>query len=51
MYYNLRILQGRLAELIGDAKVGVTERLPEGRNSALHSDVKISVTGQRTSNR
>jgi acyl-homoserine lactone acylase PvdQ len=45
MYYHLRILQGRLAELIGDVKVGATEQRPEGSNSALRSDVKMRVMG------
>jgi penicillin amidase len=45
MYYNLRILQGRLAELIGDAKVGATRRRPEGRNSALRNDIKMRTIG------
>lgn len=45
MYYNLRILQGRLAEVVGDVKVGVTRRRPQGRNSALRSDVKMRTIG------
>src|SRR5512138_2260822 len=28
MYYNLRIIQGRLAELVGDVKVGVSRAAP-----------------------
>jgi len=45
MYYNLRIIQGRLAELVGDVKTGVTERRPQGRNSALRSDIKMRTIG------
>jgi len=45
MYYNLRIIQGRLAEHVGDVKVGVTERRPQGTNSALRSDVKMRTIG------
>ncbi|MHC4583743.1 MAG: penicillin acylase family protein [Planctomycetota bacterium] len=45
MYYNLRIIQGRLAELVGDVKIGVTERRPQGRNSALRSDIKMRTIG------
>lgn len=45
MYYNLRILQGRLAELIGDVKVGATRRQPEGKNSALRNDIKMRTIG------
>jgi penicillin G amidase len=45
MYYNLRIIQGRLAEHVGDVKVGVTERRPQGRNSALRNDVKMRMIG------
>jgi len=45
MYYNLRIIQGRLAEHVGDVKVGVTRRQPQGRNSALRNDVKMRTIG------
>lgn len=45
MYYNLRIIQGRLAELVGDVKVGVTRARPQGRNSALQSDIKMRTIG------
>jgi penicillin amidase len=45
MYYNLRILQGRLAELVGDVKVGVTRQAPQGRNSAVHSDIQMRTIG------
>ncbi|MHC4740574.1 MAG: penicillin acylase family protein [Planctomycetota bacterium] len=45
MYYNLRIIQGRLAELIGDQKVGATRRLPQGKNSALRNDIKMRTMG------
>ena len=45
MYYNLRILQGRLAETIGDVKIGVTRQLPQGRNSALRSDIEMRTIG------
>ncbi len=45
MYYNLRIIQGRLAELVGDVKVGVTRRRPQGRTSAVRSDVKMRTIG------
>jgi len=45
MYYNLRIIQGRLAELVGDVKIGVTQRLPQGRNSALSNDIKMRTIG------
>jgi penicillin amidase len=45
MYYNLRIIQGRLAELIGDVKVGASRRLPQGRNSALRNDIKMRTIG------
>jgi len=45
MYYNLRIIQGRLAELVGDVKIGVTQRLPQGRNSALRNDIKMRTIG------
>lgn len=45
MYYNLRIIQGRLAELVGDVKVGASRRLPEGRNSALRNDIEMRIIG------
>jgi penicillin amidase len=45
MYYNLRIVQGHLAELIGDEKVGVTRNRPQGNNSALRNDIKIRTIG------
>jgi len=45
MYYNLRILQGRLAELVGDVKVGVTRQQPQGRTSALRSDIEMRTIG------
>lgn len=45
MYYNLRIIQGRLAELVGDVKVGVTRQQPQGRTSALRSDVEMRTIG------
>ncbi|OHB74640.1 MAG: hypothetical protein A2Z25_10450 [Planctomycetes bacterium RBG_16_55_9] len=45
MYYNLRIIQGRLAELVGDVKIGVSERFPQGRDSALQSDIKMRTIG------
>ncbi|OHB66522.1 MAG: hypothetical protein A2Y76_08280 [Planctomycetes bacterium RBG_13_60_9] len=45
MYYNLRIIQGRLAELVGDVKVGVTRQLPQGRNSALRNDIQMRTIG------
>jgi penicillin amidase len=45
MYYNLRIIQGRLAELMGDVKIGVSRRLPQGRNSALRNDIKMRTIG------
>lgn len=45
MYYNLRIMQGRLAELVGDVKIGVSKRFPQGRNSALKSDIKMRTIG------
>ncbi len=45
MHYNLRIIQGRLAELVGDVKVGITRQLPEGRNSALRSDIQMRTIG------
>ena len=45
MYYNLRIIQGRLAELVGDVKIGVSERNPQGRDSALRSDIKMRTIG------
>lgn len=45
MYYNLRIIQGRLAELVGDMKVGVTRRQPQGKNSALRNDIKMRTIG------
>ncbi len=45
MYYNLRIIQGRLAELIGDVKVGVTRNLPQGKNSALRNDIEMRTIG------
>jgi acyl-homoserine lactone acylase PvdQ len=45
MYYNLRIIQGRLAELVGDVKIGVAERRPQGRNSALRNDIKMRTIG------
>lgn len=45
MYYNLRIMQGRLAEVVGDVKVGVSKRFPQGRNSALKSDIKMRTIG------
>ena len=45
MYYNLRIIQGRLAEHVGDVKVGATQRRPQGTNSALRNDVKMRTIG------
>jgi penicillin amidase len=45
MYYNLRIIQGRLAEVIGDGKVGVTPQRPQGSNSALRSDIQMRTIG------
>ena len=45
MCYNLRIIQGRLAELIGDVKVGVTRNLPQGKNSALRNDIEMRTIG------
>ncbi len=45
MYYNLRIIQGRLAELVGDVKVGVNRQRPQGRNSALSSDIRMRTIG------
>lgn len=45
MYYNLRIIQGRLAELLGDVKVGVSRATPQGRNSALRSDIEMRTIG------
>ncbi|MBP8910095.1 MAG: penicillin acylase family protein [Phycisphaerae bacterium] len=45
MYYNLRIIQGRLAELVGDVKVGVTRQQPQGRTSALRSDIEMRTIG------
>jgi acyl-homoserine lactone acylase PvdQ len=45
MVYNLRIIQGRLAELVGDVRVGVTARRPQGRTSALQSDIKMRTIG------
>ena len=45
MYYNLRIIQGRLAELVGDVKIGVSKRFPQGRNSALKNDIKMRTIG------
>ena len=45
MYYNLRIIQGRLAEVVGDVKVGVTRQRPEGTNSALRSDIQMRTIG------
>jgi len=45
MYYNLRIIQGRLAELVGDVKVGANRQLPEGRNSALRNDIQMRTIG------
>ena len=32
MYYNLRIIQGRLAELVGDVKVGVAPPAASGQD-------------------
>jgi penicillin amidase len=45
MYYNLRIIQGRLAELVGDVKVGANRQSPEGRTSALRSDIQMRTIG------
>jgi penicillin amidase len=45
MYYNLRIIQGRLAELVGDVKAGVSRAAPQGRTSALRSDVQMRTIG------
>lgn len=45
MYYNLRIIQGRLAELVGDVKVGVSRAAPQGRNSAVRNDVEMRTIG------
>jgi len=45
MYYNLRIIQGRLAEVVGDVKVGVTRQAPEGRTAALRSDIQMRTIG------
>ncbi|MEN6337514.1 MAG: penicillin acylase family protein [Phycisphaerales bacterium] len=45
MYYHLRIMQGRLAELVGDVKVGVSRQQPQGRTSALRSDIEMRTIG------
>ena len=45
MYYNLRILQGRLAEVVGDVKIGVTRQLPQGKTSTLRSDIQMRTIG------
>jgi penicillin amidase len=45
MYYNLRIIQGRLAEVVGDVKVGVTRQAPQGRTSAFRSDIQMRTIG------
>lgn len=45
MYYNLRIIQGRLAEVIGDVKIGVTRQQPQGKGSALRSDIQMRTIG------
>jgi penicillin amidase len=45
MYYNLRIIQGRLAETIGDVKIGVTGQQPQGKNSALRNDIEMRTIG------
>ncbi len=45
MYYHLRIIQGRLAEVIGDVKIGATRELPQGKNSALRSDIQMRTIG------
>jgi penicillin amidase len=45
MCYNLRIIQGRLAEVVGDVKVGVSRRQPQGKNSALRNDLKMRTIG------
>jgi len=45
MYYNLRIIQGRLAEVVGDVKVGVTRQRPQGSNSAVRSDIQMWTIG------
>jgi penicillin amidase len=45
MYYNLRIIQGRLTELTGNVKIGVSRRQPQGRNSALRNDIKMRTIG------
>jgi penicillin amidase len=45
MYYNLRIMQGRLAELLGDVKVGVSRAAPQGRNSAVRNDIEMRTIG------
>jgi len=45
MYYNLRIIQGRLAELVGDVKVGVSRGAPQGRNSAVRNDTTMRTIG------
>lgn len=45
MYYNLRIIQGRLAELVGDVKIGVSRAAPQGRNSAMRNDIEMRTIG------
>lgn len=45
MYYNLRIIQGCLAEVVGDVKIGVSRRQPQGKNSALRNDIKMRTIG------
>jgi len=45
MHYNLRIIQGRLAELVGDVKVGANRQSPEGRTSALRNDIQMRTIG------
>jgi penicillin amidase len=45
MHYNLRIIQGRLAELVGDVKVGVSRQSPQGRTSALRHDIEMRTIG------
>ncbi len=45
MYYNLRIIQGRLAEVVGNVKVGVSRQRPQGSNSAVRSDIQMRTIG------
>ncbi len=45
MYYNLRIIQGRLAEVLGDVVIGATPTQPQGRIASVRHDIEMRTIG------